>query len=190
VLSAVPDAEVLFIPDPDDEPEIEALEAAGANWIAVDGNYAQKINTGVEQTNTEYVLTGADDLHFHPGWFEAAKAKMSDTIGCVGTQDLCNPRVIRGEHATHFLMARWYAELGTIDGLRGPLCELWLHEWCDDECIGTARKRNAYAFANDAVVEHLHPMAGKAPTDALYDAQGERMAHDRPLFRKRRVLWT
>lgn len=196
IAAATPDALVVFLTDPDDRPEHAAL--AGVSWAdapralidSEGGNYAEKINRGVEATDAPYIFTGADDLHFHPGWFEAAKAHMSDTVGCVGTQDLCNRRVIRGQHATHFLLARWYAEQPCIDGSHGPLFEGYEHEFVDDELIGTARKRGAYAFAGDAVVEHLHPMTGKTPTDALYDAQGERMARSRPLYNERRKLWT
>jgi glycosyltransferase involved in cell wall biosynthesis len=196
IKAATPDALVVFLSDPSDGREHAALAGvpwAGAPAALIDsegGNYAEKINRGVELTDTTYIFTGADDLDFHPGWFEAAVAQMTDEIGCVGTQDLCNRRVVRGEHATHFLLARWYAEQSCIDGSPGPLFEGYEHEFVDDELIGTARKRDVYAFAGDAVVEHLHPDVGKAPTDRLYQAQGERMARSRPLFEERRELWT
>jgi hypothetical protein len=194
--AATPTADVLFVCDPDDHAEIEAIDEEvrrrGERYLdytLLDGNYAAKVNHGVRMTSAQYFFTGADDLDFKPGWFEAALAVIEPDIGLVGTQDLCNARVIAGEHATHFLMTREYAERPCIDGSPGPLFEGYEHEFVDDELIGTARKRGAYAFAGDAVVEHLHPDAGKAPRDALYDAQGERMARSRPLFAKRRKLW-
>lgn len=184
-------ARVLFIGDPGDTAEHDAIARAGAEMIATGGNYAQKINTGVRHTTEPYLFAGADDLRFHPGWLEAALEVMERTgAGLVGTQDLCNARVIAGEHATHFLLARWYAQLPTIDGQPGPCFEGYEHEFVDDELIGTARERGAYAFAPGAIVEHLHPDVGKAPTDALYAAQGARMRRSRPLFQSRTPLWT
>lgn len=181
---------VLFIASPDDQLEHAVIGDVGGEMIVVDGNYAQKINAGVAHTTEPLILTGADDLHFHPGWLPAARALLTATIGVVGTQDLCNGRVIRGEHATHFLMARWYAELGTLDGQPGPLCEEYLHEMVDDEVVATARYRGAWAFADNAIVEHLHPMVGKAPTDDLYDGQRRRMRFGRRVFQRRQHLWT
>lgn len=181
---------VLFIASPGDHAEREALLEAGLDFIEVDGNYAEKINAGVDATDEPLVFTGADDLKFHPGWLDAALDAMGPGIGVVGTQDLCNPKVIRGEHATHFLVRRAYVEdFGTIDE-RGKLFhEGYPHEFVDDELIGTAKLRDAYAFAGDSVVEHLHPLAGKAPTDALYEASAERMRRGRPIFERRRKLW-
>lgn len=181
---------VLFIANPDDPDEHAAIDAAGAEMLIVDGNYAMKINAAVRHTTEPLLFLAADDLEFHPGWLEAAAALLSDTIGLVGTQDLCNGRTLRGEHATHFLAARWYAELGTIDGHPGPLCELYPHEYVDDEAVATARQRGAWAFAHDSVVEHLHPDAGKAPMDDLYRARRLRMRQGYWIFEERRRLWT
>lgn len=181
---------MLFLTDPHDEAEKAAIRAARGEMVDVAGNYAVKINTGIRLTREPLVFLGADDLHFHEGWLSAAAAKLTDTIGLVGTNDLCNRRTMRGEHATHFLMARWYAELGTIDGKPGPVCELYPHEWCDDELVATARRRGAWAHAGDSIVEHLHPQVGKAPMDSLYAAQRRRMRLGRRIFDRRRALWT
>lgn len=196
IAAATPGARVLFLADPDDESELEAIEREsirGDLCVKVDnhgGNYAEKINRGVKLTREPFLLLGADDLHFHPGWFEAATAKLTDGIGVVGTQDLCNRRVLRGEHSTHSLITRDYAALGTIDEADKVLHEGYLHEFVDDEFVATARHRNAWAFAHDSVVEHLHPMAGKAPMDDLYAAQRQRMRSGRKLFERRKHLWT
>lgn len=184
-----PGCRVLFIADPDDTEELSAIRAEGADHIAPGGNYASKINAGVKVTKEALLFIGADDLNPHAGWLEAARSAVKPGIGLVGTQDLCNARVIRGEHATHFLMTREYAEQPCIDGSPGPLCDEYPHEFVDDEMIGTARKRNAYAFAGGSIVEHLHPDAGKAPSDALYAAQGDRMRRGRPIFNRRKRLW-
>lgn len=187
--ATVPDALILFIPNPDDDAEVQALIAADAQWLAHDGNYAAKINVGVLVTDTPFLLLGADDLKFHPGWYEKAKAKMTKRIGVVATNDLCNARCMAGQLATHPLVTRAYAERGTIDEPNKVLHEGYSHEYADDELTGTAIKRRAFAFAPDAIVEHLHPDAGKAPMDDLYAARKQRMRRGQRVFFKRRHLW-
>lgn len=188
------DARIVFAVSPGDQGVIDAIGETGAEYLTVPrartGDYARKIQAGIDHTTEPFVFTGADDLAFHPGWFDAAVAKMTDRIGVVGTNDLSNPRVMRGDHATHFLVARWYVELGTIDQPGQLMHDGYLHEFVDDELVGTAKSRGAWAFAEDSIVEHLHPMAGKAPMDTLYAQQPRRMRVSRSLYRYRRRLWT
>lgn len=178
---------VLFIVDPDDEAEKQAIYEAGGSLIELDGTYAEKINAGVRSTEAELLFLGADDLDFHVGWLEAARKLMVDGIGVVGVNDLI-PRT--RDHATHFLMARWYAEQPTIDDGEGPLHTGYSHWRIDDELIATAKKRRVYAYAEDSYVEHLHPFANKAPDDATYEKGRARMRIDNKLFARRQALWT
>lgn len=188
---------VLFILDRGDEEELEEIVAAAKRrdyiqWTALPkgATYAEKINHGVRVLDRPLYFFGADDLRFKRGWLDAATATMvHEQAGVVGTNDLCNPRVIAGEHATHFLVARSYADLPLIDGGRGPLCEEYPHEYVDDEFIGTAKKRGMYAHAAASRVQHLHPLNGTAPTDPLYDAIPERMAAGLPIHERRKALW-
>lgn len=157
------------------------------------GDYARKINRGYLMSSEPFLFLGADDLDFRAGWLSAGLAAFEDpAIGVVGTQDLApTERARSGEHATHFLVRRRYAdELGTIDEPGKILHESYPHEYVDDELVGTAKARGAWHFAGDSVVEHLHPSWGKAPTDALYRDQSRRMAIGRRIFERRRRLWT
>lgn len=184
---------VVFVATPGDPAET-AIRDAGHQPLLVKyekkGDYARKIQAGIDATTEPLIFTGADDLQFHPGWLPAARAAMTDGIGVVGTNDLCNPRVIRGEHATHFLVARWYVQLGTIDQPGVLFHHGYRHEYTDDELVGTARRRGAWAFSPDSIVEHLHPMGGKTPMDVLYAQQGMRLNASRALYQRRRRLWT
>lgn len=188
-------ARILFAVTPGDQAVLAALDDAGAERITVPreprGDFQRKINLGIAATSEPYIFTGADDLRFHAGWFERAMARMSRRrVGVVGTNDLCNQRVIRGEHATHMLVSRDYVErFGTIDEPGKFFHEGYPHEMCDDEAVATAKRRRAFAFAGDSHVEHLHPMVGKAPMDDLYAAQGRRIQEGRLLFIRRRHLW-
>lgn len=187
-----PDAGVYFIHDHDDFPEIKAIEEAGVlkQALVCSGNYAEKINWAAENTDEHFIFTGADDLQFHHGWYEEALSCMADeNIMVVGTNDLCNPAVIAGMHATHFLVRREYLAEGTIDEPYKLLHEGYQHEWVDNEFIETAKARGVYAQANESIVEHLHPMVGKAPMDELYANIPERMEQGGRLFLQRRRLW-
>ncbi len=192
IAAATPEPhQVYFIPDPGDQAEVDAIaDAGGQVLVELASNYAGKINAGVALTAEPLLFLGADDLHFHPGWLPRAAALLSDQVGVVGTNDLCNARVVRGEHATHMLVARWYSQLGTIDEPGRLLHEGYPHEYVDDEFVETARHRGAYAHAHDSVVEHLHPQVGKAPMDELYARQRQRMRRGRRIFMARRPLWT
>jgi hypothetical protein len=107
-----PTGRVLFVSDPDDVEEQEAIRAEGAEMLIVRGNYAKKINRAIEETDEPLIFQGADDLRFHPGWLEAAKAKLKPGIGVVGTNDLNSKRVLAGTHATHALITRRVHEAG------------------------------------------------------------------------------
>lgn len=196
--STVPAAHVLFLFDRDDSEEWDAISRhMGRSDLEVAAepfepgySYAQKINQGIRVTSEPLIFVGADDLDFKPGWFEAARERMTMTVGVVGTQDLGNDRVLRGEHATHSLVARWYAEIGSIDEADQLLHEGYEHNFCDTEFVKTAIHRGAFAFAHDSVVEHRHPLWGKAEGDATYKKGQESFKRDRRRYTRRRRLWT
>lgn len=185
-----PPRRALFLCDPGDVPTQDAIARAGGEMLSPGGSYAHKINVGVRATTEPLIFLGADDLHFHPGWLDTATLRMVGGVGVVGTNDLGNQRVVAGEHATHSLIARWYAELGTIDEPEQLLHEGYHHNFVDDELIGTAKARGAWAFAHDSIVEHLHPLWGKADDDEVYRQGRERFRSDQRRHHRRRALWT
>ena len=193
--AATPRAQVIFGCTPTDKKVIATLENAGQELFTVPyhstGDYARKINTGYRITTRPLIFLAADDLHFHPGWLDAVIDQLVPGIGVVGTNDLGSPRVTSGEHSTHSLVTREYADrYGTLERPGEILFEGYIHEYVDDELIGTAKARASWAFAFDAHVEHLHPNWKKAPNDALYAKQWSRMRKSKNLFMERRRLWT
>jgi hypothetical protein len=194
---------VLFITDPSDDPELfNEIARSGKSFISPGGNYAGKINAGVEATTEDLIFTAADDLNFHPGWLESARQRLTPPVGVVGTNDLCNIRTngkrdevgldgrLYGQHSTHSLVARWYVEqYGAIDEPGKLLHEGYPHEFVDDEFVATAKARGMYAHAADSIVEHMHPDVGKAPSDELYAARPRRMKQGRRHFDGRKRLW-
>lgn len=203
VVDSAPDAKVLLVPSHDSR-LYEALEDAleispNVSWYSYRdphpecGNYAKKINWAVNQwVDTDWIFTGADDLHFHPGWWEATETwRKLPHIGVIGTNDLGHPRVYAlHETSTHSLVRVSYVErYGTIDKEVKVLHEGYTHEFVDDELVGTAKYRHAWAFAPDAHVEHMHPIWGKAQWDDTYNDQGRRMYESRELYAQRCPLW-
>lgn len=195
IRAVTPAAKVLFMLTMNDGDVRRAVIESGSSFHEMafrqTGDYATKINTGVSLTTEPLIFTAADDLKFHLGWFEAALAALTPGIGVVGTNDLGNPRVMAGQHATHFLVTREYAQLGTIDQPNSGMIfsPQYPHEFIDDELIGTARYRRAWAMAIDAHVEHLHPNWGKGQLDGLYLQQRRRMQIGRTIYERRRHLW-
>jgi hypothetical protein len=190
--ATTPGARVLFLADPHDRPEHEAIERElGREGLLVEvdlsgGNYAAKINAGIELTTESFIFAGADDLEPQARWFEAAASAMTDGVCVVGVNDLIDRD---RDHATHFLIDRTYAALPAIDGTQGPFFEGYFHWNCDDELIATAKHRSVYAYAPDAHVLHLHPMSGLAPDDATYQRGRARRREDRQLFQDRSPMW-
>lgn len=184
--------ELLFVADEGDHAELKVLKKIGAEFITMpDGTcWAAKVNEGIRNTEAPWILAGADDLAFHPHWFSRAMRWASDDTGIIGTNDICNPRVMTGQHSTHMLIRRDYARLhGTIDQDGVAFHEGYAHEFADDELVQTAMARGVYVHAFDSLVEHLHPMVGKAPDDATYELGRKHTLQSRRLFRQRKKLW-
>jgi len=194
---ATPDAQIMFVVSGGDHDVLDAVsELVDAEYLLVDGpggepgDYARKINAGYRATDRDWLFTGADDLLFHDGWYEAARAHAVIDTGVIGTVDLCNGRTALGEHSTHSLVARWYADFGgCMDQDHVIYHEGYVHEYCDDELVRTAMMRKAWAWAEDAVVEHRHMLLDRALDDEVY-RHGRRWSRmSRRTFLMRRRLW-
>lgn len=155
------------------------------------GDYARKINAGYKLSKEPLIFLGATDIKFHPKWFENAQRKLNKKVQVVGTNDLGNPFVMAGEHSTHTLVTRSYIDhYGTIDEPDKILHEGYIHEWVDNEFVGTAKHRKAWAMAMDSIVEHLHPIWGKGRWDAGYRETDKRVRRGSRYYKTRSVLWT
>jgi hypothetical protein len=180
-----------FVCSPGDTAQREAC--AIAVWpIGTRGDYARKINLGLWSTDADWIFCGADDLTFRPGWAEAAVAELvAHGTGFCGTNDLANPRVRQGLHATHPLVRRDYAiECGTIDAPGLIYHEGYWHQFVDNEACGTAMIRGCWSFAKDSIVEHHHPIFDRTvPRDSTYELGDLHRLEDHELHQRRRSLW-
>jgi len=185
--------------DEGDEGAIAAWKAAGAE-VLVDqlrelrgegdrpGTFAEKVNAGYRTTREPWLLLVGSDVRFHPGWLDHAQAAaQGDRFHVVGTNDLANPRVMAGEHATHPLIRRSYVdEIGASwDGPGVVACEQYFHWCCDDEIVTAAKQRGVWTPALASRVEHLHPYVGKGEMDEVYRLGEQHAEQDKALFKAR-----
>lgn len=165
-----------------------AWRSAGAEVLVGDEvSFAQRVNAGYRATDEPWLFLVGDDVRFHRFWLINAKLIGSRRYHVVGTADLANPRVMAGDHATHLLVRRWYVdEVGASwDGPKVVCHEGYRHWFVDDEIVTAAQRRGVWAFARSSVVEHLHPLTGKAEWDDVYEIGVQHKDADEQLFRSR-----
>lgn len=185
-------ANLYFVCDEDDTEQIRAVKDAGATvLISTRGStFAQKVNSGYEQTTEPWLLLCGDDVRFRAGWLAAAR-RLSDRYDVIGTNDTAtpgggNPKVASGAHADHFFIRRAYVQAhgGCLDGL---VChEGYRHFYSDVETVELAKARRVFTPCLDSVVEHVHPDVDRAvPVDDTYRLGWSSREHDEAEWRKR-----
>lgn len=183
-------ATVYAIATDEEDEAFAAWEAAGATAMAVSPGttFAQRINAGYAATEEPWVFVVGDDVVFRPGWLDHAQSAGGDKHHVIGTNDLGNPRVTSGEHATHMLIRRSYIdEVGASwDGPKNVCHEGYRHWYVDDEIVTAAKQRGVWAMALGSIVEHMHPAWGKAEGDDVYELGQSHAPEDRKLFERRR----
>jgi hypothetical protein len=178
-----------WVIEPDDEEEWETI-CATYNWTVTReaGTFAHKVNTVYKETTAPWIMLVGDDVRFRPGWLDQAlDVAQRWNADVVGTNDLLNPRVRRGEHATHMLIRRSYIdEIGASWDGPGIVChEGYGHWFVDDEIVQAAKMRGKFQAALGSHVEHVHPMNGITPDDEVY-AKGRATAEaDQRVFKRR-----
>lgn len=151
------------------------------------GTFAEKVNEGFAQTVEPWVFICGDDVRFRAGWLDHAEAMSDEHHHVVGTNDLVNRRVTRGEHATHILLRRSYVEErgGGWDGPGVLAHEGYRHWFVDDEIVTAAKQRGVWSMALGSIVEHMHPLFGRAPDDEVYRLGQSAAAQDKERFAAR-----
>jgi hypothetical protein len=184
------------VADRADEETIAAWNAAGAHVLTYEpssvnrdhGTFAEKINHGYTLTGEPWLFVVGDDVRFHPGWLDHAQHAHAMTgMSVIGTNDIGNPRVVRGEHATHLLIRRSYVDEhgASWDGPKVVCHEGYRHWYVDDEIVTAAKQRGEFMPALASIVEHLHPIWGKADNDDVYRLGQVHADADGKLFKRR-----
>lgn len=190
-----------FVTEMGDREEVEEIVRCGGCAIShVDAHtFSEKVNHAYRVTGggdpatrhkppRPWLLLVGDDVRFRPGWLDHAQdVHRRYGANVVGTNDLCNPRVTRGEHSTHSMIRRSYVdEVGSSWDGPGTVChEGYRHWFVDDEIVVAAKQRGTFQSALGSQVEHLHPIAGKAEEDDVYRLGAESADADEALFDQR-----
>lgn len=141
--------------------------------------FAEKVNWAYEHvvshSDAEWVLLVGSDVNFHPGWIDRLEEALVDMPeACVlGTLDLLNAATMKGHHTCHPVIKRSYIdEVGASWDGPGKICsEAYRHNYVDNEIVRAAQDRGVWC-PTEAVIEHLHPVNGKAEWDEVYQ-EGE-----------------
>ena len=177
-----------FVVEKGDDVEAAEVERCGGNVLFYSGTFAEKVNFAFGACESPWVFLAGDDVRFRPGWLDQAQEVARRYDGqVIGTNDLANPRVMRGEHATHMMISREYIlEQGSSWDGPGVVCHEGYHHWfVDDEIVTLAKQRKVFQMALGSEVEHVHPMVGKAENDDVYDLGAAKSAEDEKLFKAR-----
>lgn len=180
-------AQVYAIADADDIATAEAWADAGAQVVTSTGSsFAIKVNDGYRATWHPWLFVVGDDVQFHPGWLGHA-LHHGEHFSVIGTNDLATGRVVTGQHATHFLISREYVDTvgASWDG-PGVVCHEGYHHWfVDDEIVSAAKQRGVWFPALCSIVEHMHPIVGKAAEDDVYELGRRHATQDQQRYIER-----
>lgn len=186
-------ARVYAVCDHDDMPTRQAWLDAGAEILVhgehgqAPGTFAEKVNDGYRATDEPWLFITGDDVKFHEGWLDHAQFIARDGFDVIGTNDMHNPRVTSGEHATHLLIRRTYVDEqgASWDGPKVVCHEGYRHWFVDDEVVTAAKQRGTWAMAGYSRVEHMHPLWDLAPNDEVYELGQSHAEQDKALFQER-----
>jgi hypothetical protein len=135
------------------------------------GSFAEKVNAGYEISTEDWLFLVGDDVRFHPGWLDQAMETARVTgRSVIGTNDLGNPAVLAGEHATHMLIEHNYIEEwgASWDGPGVVAHEGYRHWFVDNEIVTQAKRLGEWAPCLASHVEHMHPYFRKGELDDVY----------------------
>ena len=163
-----------------------------ATTLILGGRFPTKLNYGYAHSTADWVQFVGDDVTFYPDWLNHQQhvARLYDAK-VVGSNDLANARVLAGEHATHWMVARDYIEESgaSWDGPGSFAHEGYKHWFVDDEIVAKAKQAGVFQMALGAVIEHHHPIVG-APSDEVYERNDKHAERDHIHFKNRVKKYT
>lgn len=179
---------LLVLDDEDHYKALDELTDVDFDWVEKPGRFPEKLNFGYKHTTAPWVQFVGDDVTFHPGWLDHQQhvARLYKAQ-VVGSNDLANPRVLAGEHATHWMVSRDYIEDSgaSWDGPGTLAHEGYRHWFVDDEIVAKAKSEGVFQVALGARIEHHHPIVTGAEPDEVYKKNDKHAERDRIKFKKR-----
>ena len=181
-------ATATFVVEEGDDVQAAEVDRCGGRVLFHSGTFAEKVNYAFDKVVSPWLFLAGDDVRFRPGWLDHIQdVGRRYNAAVVGSNDLINPLVLRGEHATHMAIRRDYvSEHGASWDGPGVVChEGYRHWYVDNEIVTVAKTRQTFQMAMASEVEHMHPMGGKAPNDEIYDLGASQSKQDEAHFKAR-----
>jgi hypothetical protein len=151
-----------------------------------DHRYVTRMNKLIAYLDdAKTMFFGSDDVRHHRGWLSAALAVMDRGPSVVAVNDKHNT------NGTQAVMRREYLGRAVVDAPGLAFHPGYLHNFADNEMFATARARGEFAHAQNAIVEHLHPVfqsPNALPWDETYVNASKGWDQDRKLFTERLEL--
>jgi hypothetical protein len=134
------------------------------DWLSYSDDYrgsSRAWNDCLAAADGDPVVLAADDLHWEPGWLDAALATLAefaDEWGLVGFND----GHWNADLSTHYLMSRRFI----VEVLGGVVAwEFYEHSHIDAEACERAKVAGRYAWCETAHVLHQHWLFGDRSQD-------------------------
>lgn len=145
-------------------------------------------NAGYWATTAEWVVIGQDDFKWHLAWLEKAW-KWTAKYQVIGFNDGSNSA--RHQHSVGWLVNRQFVQdlslcLDFPNVIFNPH---YKKNFSDTELNDTAKSRGVWKYADDAILEHLHPTFNKGENDITYQHLETHLAQDINLYNSRKHLW-
>lgn len=149
----------------DDDPYLEQYEATTGVGVTVGPRImlSECWNVLARKAEGDFLHMSSDDIRFRtPGWDSIIKdtfENFPDRIACVYGRDGIHDEKL----ATHgFISRRWYETVGYFTWPEFPcdFADTWLHD--------VAQMIGRLIYQPDVLIEHLHPIAGKAEWDQTH----------------------
>lgn len=156
--------DVLFLVDADD-PVIDEYRAIDARYVVFETwqPMVYKVDAAaVKLASSYYALgfMGDDHVPRTPGWNAMMTAQLrTQRAGIVYGDD----RLMGGRLPTHWLMTS-----NIVTALKRMIPASVEHMYCDNSILDLGRGARCITYLSNVVIEHMHPLAGKASSDAGY----------------------
>lgn len=148
-------------------------------------------NAGFWAATSDWIVIGQDDFTWHDDWLEKVFKRQEETGAfVVGFNDGYEGN--RPEHSVAWLIYRPYAmSTGLCIGFPNVAFNPhYKKNFSDNELCETARYQKVWAYAKDALLEHLHPSFGKSSDDSTYQHLEPYFEQDYNLYLSRKHLWS
>lgn len=173
---------ILFIVDADDSAlgryqELSIPHAVIPRWLPM----VQKLNrAAVQRAEQHFALgfMGDDHLPRTPGW----NTMIVEQLKQLGTGIAYGNDLYQGER----IPTQWFMTSDIVRALRRMVPAPVDHLYCDNAVLALGQGTGCIRYLSDVVIEHMHPVAGKASSDAGYQRVNSRRQYQRDsvLFNK------